>query len=59
MDYTQNLNSKEEKRKSWRLEADQKARIQTKSAEIARNYGKQQEIQVSNQALQQQEDIKE
>ena len=38
---------------------EEKARIQTKSAEIARNYRKQQEMQSSNQPLQHQEDIKE
>lgn len=58
IDYTKNLNSKEEK-KSWGLEAGQKARIQTESAKIARNYREQQEMQTSKQPLQQQEDIKE
>lgn len=59
MDYMQNLNRREETGKSWRLEADQKARIQTESAKIARNYKKQQEIQTSNQQTQHQEYIKE
>lgn len=59
MDYTQNLNSKEEKGKSWRIETDQKARIQTESVKIARNYREQQEMQTSNQPPQQQEAIKE
>lgn len=54
----QDLNSKEEK-KLWRLEKEEKAKIQTKSAEIARNYREQQETQTPNQPLQQQEDIKE
>lgn len=54
------LNSKkEEEKKSWGLEVDEKARIQTESAKIAKNYRKQQEMQASNQPLQQQENIKE
>lgn len=59
MDYTQNLNSKEEKGKSWGIDATEKSRIQTESAKIARNYREQQETQTSNQPPQQQEDIKE
>lgn len=54
----QDLNSKEGK-KSWRLEADEKTRIQTETAKIARNYREQQETQTPNQPLQQQENIKE
>lgn len=55
----QDLNSKEGK-KSWRLEADEKTRIQTETAKIARNYREQQKTQTSNQPLQQQqENIKE
>lgn len=46
-------------KKSWILETDQKAKIQTESAKIAENYKKQQETQTSNQPLQQQENIKE
>ncbi len=54
------LKSKEnEEKSSWGIDASEKARIQTKSAEIAKNHRKQQEIQASKQPLQQQEDIKE
>lgn len=48
-----------EEKKSWELEADKKARIQTGTAKIARNYREQQKMQTSNSPLQKQEDIKE
>lgn len=46
-------------KKSWVLQAEEIARIQIQSAEVAENYREQQETHATNRPLQQQEDIKE